>query len=283
MLLNSTEIDSILFSDCPYEDLTTEGLGIGEARGRITAKLKAEGVAAGLEIAAALFERAGARAELLAREGDVLPAGTPVMIIEGRAKALHAAYKMAQCVMEYAGGIAGRTRMMVEAARAERPEVQVAGTRKHWPGGKRIALAGLLAGGGIVHRLGLSDSILVFDQHRVFASDFDAAFRALRLRSPERKIAVEAGDPAEAMHFLELGADIVQCERFAPEVFEAFAREARAAAPGAVLTVAGGVNAENAAAYARAGADILITSWPYWARPADVKMAFESLEGGNGD
>ena len=68
--------------------------------------------------------------------------------------------------MEYAGGIAERTRAMVDAARSVNPQAVVAGTRKHYPGGKRIALAGLLAGGGTVHRLGLSDSILVFAKIR---------------------------------------------------------------------------------------------------------------------
>lgn len=179
--------------------------------------------------------------------------------------------------MEYASGIAFRTREMVDAARAVSPKVQVAGTRKHWPGGKRIALAGLLAGGGIVHRFGLSDSILVFDQHRVFCDDFEAAFRALQARSPERKIAVEAGSPEEAMTFVRLGADIIQCERFSPEDFAAFADAARAESPNVRLSAAGGVNAKNAALYAEAGADILVTSAPYWGAPQDVKMRFERL------
>ena len=253
--------DAILFDDCPHEDLTTVGLGIGSVPGRITAAFKTPGIVAGAEIAAAVLSRAGASVCLRARDGDMLQAG----------------YKMAQCVMEYASGIASRTRAMVDAARAVNPKIQVAGTRKHWPGGKRIALAGLLAGGGIVHRFGLSDSILVFDQHRVFCGDFEAAFKTLQARSPERKVAVEAGSPQEAMHFVRLGADIIQCERFSPEDFASFADAARAESPRVVLSAAGGVNAGNAALYAEAGADILVTSAPYWGAPQDVKMRFERL------
>lgn len=269
--------DAILFDDCPHEDLTTIGLGIGSVPGRITAAFKTPGIVAGAEIAAAVLSRAGASVCLRARDGDMLQAGEAILSAEGPAESLHAGYKMAQCVMEYASGIASRTRAMVDAARAVNPKIQVAGTRKHWPGGKRIALAGLLAGGGIVHRFGLSDSILVFDQHRVFCGDFEAAFKTLQARSPERKVAVEAGSPQEAMHFVRLGADIIQCERFSPEDFASFADAARAESPRVVLSAAGGVNAGNAALYAEAGADILVTSAPYWGAPQDVKMRFERL------
>lgn len=273
-------IDSLLFDDRPYADLTTEGLGIGAARGRIDAALKAPGVAAGVGIAAALFRRAGAEVEVFLEDGARLEAGETILRAEGCAASLHAVYKTAQCVLEYAGGIAARTRIMVERAQAVRPAVLIAGTRKHWPGGKRIALAGLAAGGGIVHRLGLSDSILVFDQHRVFCGDFAAAFARLKAASPERKVAVEAASPEEGLAFVRMGADIVQCERFTPAALAEFIAAARALNPALVVSAAGGVKGENAADYARAGADILVTSWPYWAPPQDVKMGFSRIEGG---
>ena len=139
-----------------------------------------------------------------------------------------------------------------------------------------------------MHRLGLSDSILVFDQHRVFTDDFAGAFARLKAANPEKKTAVEASCEAEAREFIELGADIVQCERFAPEALARTADFAKRLGRGTLLSAAGGVNAENAAgrfaaggakpknapAYAAAGAVILVTSWPYWGRPRDVKMTF---------
>lgn len=274
MLLPHSWAEEILLGDCPHEDLTTSGLGIGSVRGSVTASLKAPGIAAGIALGRAVFEAAGAQVEVFARDGDRMEAREPLLTARGTAAELHAAYKMAQCVMEYAGGIAERTREMSDAAQAVNPACRVSGTRKHYPGGKRIALAGLLAGGGIVHRLGLSDSILVFDQHRVFAEDFPAAFRRLKAESPEKKVAVEAGTAEEACAFLALGADIIQCERFEPEALKRFAAEAKAQRPDVVISAAGGVNAANAAAYAAAGADILVTSWPYWGRPRDVKMTF---------
>lgn len=281
-MLHATQqaLEALLADDCPYEDLTTEGLGIGRRAGRVTAAPKAAGVVAGVLIAAKLFELRGARVRVLAEDGARLAAGEPALEAEGSAEALHAVYKTAQNVMEYASGIANRTAAMLAAARAENPGAQVALTRKHFPGAKLVSYAGALAGGGIIHRFGLSDSILVFDQHRAFCDDPEAAVRRLIASAPERKVALESESPEEAMRFVRLGIDIIQCERFSPEALAAFAREAKAFNPRLVVNAAGGVNAENAAAYARAGADVLVTTWPYFGRPFDVKMRFARLSVG---
>ena len=95
-----------------------------------------------------------------------------------------------------------------------------------------------------MHRLGLSDSILVFDQHRVFTDDFAGAFARLKAANPEKKTAVEASCEAQAREFIELGADIVQCERFAPEALARTADFAKSLGRGTLLSAAGGVNAE---------------------------------------
>ncbi len=270
-------IDGLLVDDCPFGDITTDGLGIGAAEGRVTAKFKAEGIVAGACVAKRLFEKAGARVTLCRGDGEKLPAGDPILIAEGSARSLHRAYKTAQTAMEYASGIAFRTRIMVERARSEALDVNVALTRKHFPGTKILSYIGLFAGGGIVHRNGLSDSILVFDQHRVFAKDPIEAVKRLKRSAPEKKVAVEVGSAQEGMAYVRAGVEIIQCERFSVEALAAFVREAKSLNPTIVINAAGGVNAENAADYARAGADVLVSTWPYFGKPWDVEMTFESL------
>ena len=273
--ISQNAIDELLAADWPLGDPTTEGLGISREKGRVTAFYKKGGIAAGTEIARRLFETAGADVTLFAKEGERLAAGAPILTAEGCAESLHAAYKVAQCVMEYAGGIAERTHQMLEAARRGREGVQVAGTRKHFPGGKLVSLSGFLAGGGILHRGSLSDSILVFDQHRCFADNVDAAIGALIAAEPERKVAVEVDSAEEALHYARLGVHVIQCERFTPQALRELTEALWAADLRVVVNAAGGVNAENAEEYARAGAHVLVTSWPYFGRPADVKMKFE--------
>ena len=79
MIIPNRYIEELLAEDCPYEDITSEGLGILERAGTITCRPKAAGVIAGLDIAAALFERAGACVERLSSDGCFVQAGEPVL------------------------------------------------------------------------------------------------------------------------------------------------------------------------------------------------------------
>lgn len=265
-------LDEVLSEDIPYGDLTVKLLGIENRRGQVRCYPKADGVVSGIDPAARIFRRAGLDVQVLHADGDRVPKGEPVIVARGSAGAIHAVYKAAQNILEYCSGISGRTRAMVDAAQAEDPRCQVALTRKHFPGTKLLSLYAGLAGGAVVHRMGLSESVLVFDQHRVFRPDFLDWLQAVKAQDPERKIAVEASSPEEALAFARHGADIVQCERFSPEVLRGFVGQAKAERPGLLVSAAGGVKAENAGLYAKAGADFLVTTWPYFGRPFDIKM-----------
>ena len=145
-------------------------------------------------------------------------AHTDILRATGPAGAVHAVYKSAQNILEYCSGIAARTRAMVEEARAGSPACRIVTTRKHFPGTKTLSLFAAQAGGALVHRTGLSESILIFDQHRVFTKpDVFANFSALKALDPERKVAVEVDTVDAALSFARAGADIVQCERFTPD------------------------------------------------------------------
>ena len=233
---------------------------------------KEEGVLAGAELAERLFLKAGLSVTRRAEDGSRLPAKTVFLRAVGRADRIHAVYKVAQNVMEYASGIATRTRAMVEAAQSVNPDCRVVTTRKHFPGTKRLSLLVVEAGGGLVHRTGLSESILIFDQHRVFSPDFAERLKTLRRLDPERKVAVEVADVEEGVRAADLGADILQCDKMSPEDVGSLVARAKASHSGLIVSAAGGVNAGNAADYARTGADFLVTSWPYFGRPHDVKM-----------
>lgn len=272
-------IESLVEEDLGLLDLTMAAMGAGGAPGVVECRPKRACVVACVEEAARIFEKTGAAAEVLRASGSRVGAGEACLIARGRAEQLHASYKAAQNVMEYASGIATRTAAVVQNARRAAPAVEVAVTRKHFPGTKRLSLKAAFAGGAQAHRLGLYDSILVFDQHRVFAGGtegFLPLVREMAARCPERKIAVEAGSPEEAVAFARAGADVVQCERFEPEILRETVAAVRAIDPRVKISAAGGVNADNAADYAATGVDILVTSWVYFGKPEDVKMRFRA-------
>ena len=130
------------------------------------------------------------------------------------------------------------------------------------------------AGGAVAHRLGLSETILVFPEHRVFLGGANLKAIAARLRreAPEKKRAIEVASLSEAREAIEAGFEIVQLEKMRPSDIAAAAAIARASAANVLVAAAGGITPAEAGDYVRAGAGLIVSSWPYTAKPADVAV-----------
>lgn len=266
-------LENLLQDDSPYGDATTWGLGIGDKPGRIAFRARHAQIACCTEEAA----RMGALRNL-DQDGAIVPSGTPVeagtllLSLTGRAADLHTVWKPAQTLMEYAAGIASATAELVAAARRGNPNIAVVCTRKQMPGAKALSVKSILAGGAVPHRLGLSETLLVFAEHRAFIGGempVDVVARLHRSWS-EKQVVVEVGTANEAETWIDAGADVIQLEKLSPETVAAIARYATARP--VKIAAAGGVNTANAEAYARAGAHILVSSSPYSAPPRDVAV-----------
>jgi molybdenum transport protein len=278
--LPDSELDRFLEEDCPYGDLTTHLLGIGSRPGRIVFTTREETVICCVEEAARLLERCGARVTRMEPSGARLPAGTEFLAAEGEAGALHAGWKVALNLLEYASGIASRTARIVAAARSVNPAVVVATTRKSFPGTKKVAIKAIAAGGAIPHRLGLSETILVFRQHTAFIGGLDSFLTMmddLRRRAPETPLMVEAESVADALAVAAAGPDVLQLDKLSPAEITGFVSKLRELAPGMRISAAGGISETNAAAYAATGVDILVLSSVYFGKPADIGVRLEPL------
>lgn len=273
-LISETEIDRWLAEDIPFGDLTTHTLGIGKQPGRMTFLAREAMVVAASEEAARLLTRVGCAVSEICPSGFKAESGVPLLVAEGPAAALLAGWKVAQTLVEYVSGIATAASRIVQAARAVNPTIIVACTRKTFPGAKALSLKAIMAAGAVPHRLGLSETVLVFPEHRVFLGeeDFASALTRLKAACPERKIVVEVNRPDEALSAAQAGADVVQLEKFSPDAVATVALRMSEVAPHVKIAAAGGVTAANAADYARARAHILVTSAPYFAPPTDVKV-----------
>lgn len=272
--LSRSELENLIAEDVPYGDLTTEALRIGARRGSIRFAARKSMVVAAIEDAAALLQLAGIDVNLHVGSGDAVEADTPLLAGDGDARGLHRAWKVAQTLVEIWSGVATATRMLVSAARAVRSDVPIACTRKNVPGTKALSVAAIRAGGATVHRLGLSETILVFREHRIFRDDADLAAMVcdLRAHAPEKKLVVEVKSATEGLAAAQAGFDVIQAEKFRPETVAQLTSALAALKPRPLIAAAGGINPDNAGAYVQAGADILVTSWPYTARPADVAV-----------
>jgi molybdenum transport protein len=267
-------IEALLAEDAPHGDLTTHTLGIGAMPGEARFMARVPMVAACVEEAARILQVAGATIDMAIPSGAVMDANETLLLATGPAAALLAGWKAAQTLMEWAAGIATATRDIAAAAQAVRPEIRIAGTRKTAPLTRALAARAVLAGGGAMHRLGLSETILLFPEHRAFVpGGLAEALARLRAEAPERKIVVEVTDAEQAWLAATHGADVVQLEKFPPAALRQVRTMLEALAePRPVLAAAGGVTTGNAGAYAAAGADVLVTSSPYAAPPRDVAV-----------
>ena len=179
-------------------------------------------------------------------------------------------------VTVYLAGVATGTADLLAAARRGNPQVAVACTRKNFPGTKAAAMKAILCGGALPHRLGLSETLLLFAEHRLFLGDETAAQTVARLRQqcPERKLVVEVSSGAEAEVWAAAGADVLQLEKLPPAEVAAVVQMSLRHPQRPVVAVAGGVSLANAEAYAATGAQVLVSSSPYQSPPKDVQVTF---------
>ena len=270
-------LSRMLAEDVPAGDLTTDTLAIGNEAAQVLFLARGAMQVCGTEEAGRLFELAGAQSvRVHVASGERAEAGTLLLEARGTAGALHRAWKVAQNLCEWMSGIATAAAAIVVAAHP----LPVACTRKNVPGTKTLSIKAIRAGGAIAHRLGLSETLLVFAEHRLFMTQSPVdTVRRLRAAQPEKRAVFEVGDGDEAMCWARAGAEILQLEKFTPEAFAATRAALNAAGLHPVLIATGGVGAANAAAYAAAGADLIATSAPYTARPADVAVHFHYLAG----
>ncbi|MGX4769201.1 ModD protein [Bradyrhizobium guangdongense] len=271
------ELERLLDDDVPYGDLTSEALGITTIAGVMQFAARAPMVLALAEDAAGLIELSGCRVKLFAASGAVLEQGAPILEARGPAAALLRSWKVAQTLIEIWSGVASEARAIVDAARSVAPHIPVACTRKNVPGTKRFAVAAVKAGGAVMHRLGLSETVLVFPEHRAFLGDQPLlqAVERLRRAAPEKKLVIEVNTADAALAAAVVGFDVIQAEKFSPAEIAALVKRMASMAytrARPIVAAAGGVNAGNAADYAAAGADILVTSSPYLAKPKDVQV-----------
>lgn len=275
MILSDEALRSLLQEDCPCGDLTTETLGIGRKSARITFTARQAMTVCCTEEASRMFELTGAKSTIKIGSGQTVAAGTPLLEAAGSAESLHQAWKVAQTLMEATSGIASAAHAITEALCVAHMQTPVACTRKNFPGTKALAIKAIKAGGATVHRLGLSETILLFPEHLIFAEQTPAdTVQAIRTRLPEKKVVIEVKDLESALVWAQAGADVLQFDKFTPAALKDSLMQITATLGRRPpkFAAAGGINARNAVEYAAAGVDLLVTSSPYSAPPADVQV-----------
>ena len=271
------ELDDFLLEDIYRGDLTTRALGLDNVPARILFKRKNAGIVAGISVAEKLLKKLDIEPQVYVQEGETVDAGTVLLSAVASGDKLHQAWKVVQLVLEWSCGVVQYTADMIANAKAIHPHAVVACTRKSIPNTRKLATNAVLAAGGHIHRQGISETLLVFTNHRNLLEEPDnwtAIVERLRREAPENKITLEADNFSQFEQMLDAEPDIIQLDKWSVDDVKR-ALSLVASGKKITLSVAGGVNKNNVADYAKLGIHLFITSAPYYAPPEDIKVVIE--------
>ncbi|KAB8196875.1 L-aspartate oxidase [Nonomuraea phyllanthi] len=216
-----------------------------------------DGVVAGLAVAEAVFVRLGAaRTERRAKDGERVRAGDVLMTVEGPVRAVLTAERNALNLLTHLSGIATLTARWVEAVSGTAARVR--DSRKTLPGLRALEKYAVRCGGGVNHRMSLSDAALIKDNHVVAAGGVAEAFRAVRERYPDLPIEVEIDRLDQLEAVLEEGAEEILLDNFSIEDTSRAVQVVKIRAKNRVaLEASGGLTLESARDVAETGVDYL--------------------------
>ena len=274
------ELIEYIREDIPYFDLTTHLLAPTPKLAKLEIFTRDDIVVACSEEAQRVAELLGCSVVKNTPSTTFLQAGSLVLKLQGDSDKLHQAWKLCAVLLEYACGIATYSYKMLQNAHTLNPKCEILVTRKSIPFTKKFAMRALLCGGVLPHRLGLSESIVIFDHHRALFEDkeqFINAFHDLKRKAVEKKVVVESDTLEDAKEMLCLGADVIQMDKCNQSVLKELVEYKNQNFPHAKILAAGGINKDNVALFAHSGVDAIVTSSPYQAKMADFGTRWINL------
>ena len=220
------------------------------------------GVVSGLRLAGLAFRLVdpGLGVTMLAADGDPVAPGQVLMRVAGAAASILMAERVA---LNFAGRLSGiATLTAAHVARTRGTRARITCTRKTTPGLRVLEKYAVRCGGGVNHRMFLSDAALVKDNHVVAAGGVAAAFDKVRAMWPGLPVEVEVDSLAQLTEVLDAGADLVLLDNFTPDQMRlavGIAKEHAAHTGGkrCLLEASGGLTLPDAPAVATTGVDFV--------------------------
>lgn len=258
--------------DVTSEALLPEGL-IAEAR----IVSRSRGVLAGSRAAAQVFRLLDPDTEyqFLVDDGGCLAPGQSLALLKGKARALLGGERVALNLLQRLSGIATATSLAVEAVAGS--GLRVLDTRKTTPGLRALEKEAVRAGGGVNHRFGLDDAVLIKDNHLCLCGGPARAVALARQSvGPLMKIEVEAETLAQVEEALAASADVIMLDNMP---LDQIRRAVSLVAGRCLLEASGNLKPEDLPALAEAGVDFVSLGWlTHSAPPLDLSMRMTPLD-----
>ena len=280
-LLMSDDIEKLirtaLREDIGTGDITTASTVSPTAV--ITGKyvMKDDGIICGLDIVRRVFDAIDADVEYvpLKKDGDEVKRGDVVATVSGNAVAILSGERVGLNLLQHLSGIATCTKKAVEQVKGTK--ARITETRKTTPGLRILEKYAVRIGGGSSHRFGLSDGILIKDNHIVAAGGVTPAIQSARLRAPHTlKIEIETETLDQVREAVNAGADIIMLDNMdCPTMKEAVG----IIAGRAVTEASGNMGRRDLAEVAATGVDVIsIGALTHSVKALDISLKFTSLK-----
>ncbi len=251
MLLS--ELERFIEEDVGYNDVSCNIIPDCNVQAEVVAK--EYGIAAGLAEATQVFDYFEVFAATDFVDGDLVKENDIVFTLEGGARSVLRAERLALNFIGRMSGIATLTRQYVE--RADGP--RIACTRKTTPGFRKFEKKAVIAGGGDSHRFNLSDTVMIKDNHIAVLGLEKAVNAAKKTASFTQKIEVEVEDVDSAIQAAELGVDIIMFDNMAPDEIGKAVKilKEKGLRDTVILEASGNISLETIASYSRTGVDVI--------------------------
>jgi nicotinate-nucleotide pyrophosphorylase (carboxylating) len=240
-------------------DITTEATVPAQARAETELVARQPGVVAGLDLAAMAFRLIDPAIEAAIErpDGTRVAPGDRIATVEGPARGVLSAERVALNFLGHLSGVATATATLVEAVKGHK--ARICCTRKTMPGMRAVQKHAVRMGGGVNHRFGLDDAVLIKDNHVAAAGGIKPAIQAARAHVGHLvKIEVEVDTLDQLEEALAVGVDAVLLDNMGPEPL----RQAVAMIDGrAIAEASGRITPATAPAIAAAGVDLISAGW----------------------
>ncbi len=256
-------------------DITSQSTIPAGTRSRVVMRARDHGCIAGLDAARTAFRLVDPSLKIAvqAPDGSVVAPGDVIAAIEGNARAIVTGERVALNFLGHLSGIATATRKFVDAVAGT--NTRICCTRKTTPGLRAFEKYAVRAGGGVNHRFGLYDAILIKDNHIAMAGGIAAAINGARAKAGHMvRIEIEVDTLDQLKEALDIGVEAVLLDNMPPDVLTQAVEinQGRTA-----LEASGGITLETAASVASTGVDYISVGWITHSAPClDIGLDYEA-------
>ncbi|RXK00529.1 ModD protein [Arcobacter sp. CECT 8986] len=264
--LTDSELENYIKEDLPYFDFTTHMQNAKNIK--VTAEIftREDILVSCSEEASRITEILGCKVKKNASSGTKIKKDETILKIKGSYEDIQKSMKLAQMLLEYSCKMSTYTNNMINEINDVNKNCELLTTRKTIPFAKRLCIKSILCAGALPHRLGLSESILLFDYHRtIYKNDekFYEEINKIKNRLPEKKVVVESKTYEDSIKLLEKKVDVLQLDKMDLDTTKKIIEQKNKINKNTKILVAGGINLSNVKEYAKLQVDGIVSSSMY--------------------